>query len=69
MVASPTVLTMFNIKAVIKSINKYPDKLGNREDAKGVKKSLLHLQSDEQSHDLVRSVDIKWSIRPWDTEV
>ena len=69
MVASPTVLTMFNIKAVIKSINKYPDKLGNRENAKGVKKSLLHLQSDEQSHDLVRSVDIKWSIRPWDTEV
>ena len=69
MVASPTVLTLFNIKAVIKSINKYPDKLGNREDAKGVKKSLLHLQSDEQSHDLVRSVDIKWSIRPWDTEV
>ena len=69
MVASPTVLTLFNIKAVIKSINKYPDKLGNREDAKGVKKSLLHLQSDEQSHDLVRSADIKWSIRPWDTEV
>ena len=62
-------LTLFNIKAVVKSINKYPDKLGNGEDAKGVKKSLLHLQSDEQSHDLVRSVDIKWSIRPWDTEV
>ena len=59
MVALPLVLNLFPIRAVVKSINKYPDKVGNEKDAKGVKNHcLLHLQSD----DLTGSVDIKWSI-------